>query len=268
MGGPGVDQSRDEFNRYRDITPAVGGDRLVETLLSGLGLQSVLRNLCGIPMTLGWYCAFTPIKPVTISKEQSVFVADVWSRSRNATRNKRTIIRPFQCVIGDSISEQLIGLQTLRMSRDNLCSKPTMCRGLLISSAYISYVGKHACELGLISGTPNGYQLKVEIPALLKFHPHLEVKGIPSDVLSDPGLYPVYNPHHVIYGLSALIGGAILTAVSGVLCVRQRCAVRPFKTTVKPPTSDSSLRRSDNDPGARTPKAKWSANDDNVTFSF
>ena len=36
--------------------------------------------------------------------------------------------------------------------------------GLLISSAYISYVGKHACELGLISGTPNGYQLKVEIP--------------------------------------------------------------------------------------------------------
>ena len=62
-----------------------------------------------------------------------------------------------------------------------------MCRGLLISSAYISYVGKHACELGLISGTPNGYQLKVEIPALLKFHPHLEVKGIPSDVLSDPG---------------------------------------------------------------------------------
>ena len=53
MGGPGVDQSRDEFNRYRDITPAVGGDRLVETLLSGLGLQSVLRNLCGIPMTLG-----------------------------------------------------------------------------------------------------------------------------------------------------------------------------------------------------------------------
>ena len=90
------------FNRYRDITPAVGGDRLVETLLSGLGLQSVLRNLCGIPMTLGWYCAFTPIKPVTISKEQSVFVADVWSRSRNATRNKRTIIRPSQCVIGDS----------------------------------------------------------------------------------------------------------------------------------------------------------------------
>ena len=70
----------------------------------------------------------------------------------------------------------LIGLQTLRMSRDNLCSKPTMCRGLLISSAYISYVEKHACELGLISGTPSGYQLKVEIPALLKFHPHLRVK--------------------------------------------------------------------------------------------
>ena len=146
--------------------------------------------------------------------------------------------------------------------------QPTMCRGLLISSAYTSYVGKHACEIGLISGTPSGYQLEVEIPALLKFHPHLEVKGIPSDVLSDPGLYPGYNPHHVIYGLSALIGGAILTAVSGVLCVRQRCAVRPFKTTVKPPTSDSSLRRSDNDPEARTPKAKWSASDDSVTFSF
>ena len=64
--------------------------------------------------------------------------------------------------------------------------QPTVCRGLLISSAYISHVGKHACELGLISGTPNGYQLKVEIPVLLKFHPHLEVKGIPSDVLSDP----------------------------------------------------------------------------------
>ena len=42
--------------------------------------------------------------------------------------------------------------------------QPTMCRGLLISSAYISCIGKHARELGLISGTPNGYQLKVEIP--------------------------------------------------------------------------------------------------------
>ena len=44
MGGPGVDQSRDEFNRYRDITPAVGGDRLVETLLSGLGLQRCIEE--------------------------------------------------------------------------------------------------------------------------------------------------------------------------------------------------------------------------------
>ena len=77
-------QSRDEFNRYRDITLAVEGDRLTETLLSELDLQSVLRNLCGTPMTLGWYCAFTPIKPVTISNEQSVFAADVWSRSMNA----------------------------------------------------------------------------------------------------------------------------------------------------------------------------------------
>ena len=93
--------------------------------------------------------------------------------------------------------------------------QPTMCRGLLISSAYISYVGKHACELGLISGTPNGYQLKVEIPALLK--------GIPSDVLNDPGFYPVYNPHHVIYGLSALVCGVILVVI-GVICVRKRCA--------------------------------------------
>ena len=101
--------------------------------------------------------------------------------------------------------------------------QPTMCRGLLISSAYISCIGKHACELGLISGTPNGYQLKVEIPVWLKFHPHLEVKGIPSDVLSDPGFYPVYNPHHVIYGLSALVCGVILVVI-GVICVRKRCA--------------------------------------------
>ena len=101
--------------------------------------------------------------------------------------------------------------------------QPTMCRGLFNSSAYISYVGKHACELGLISGTPNGYQLKVEIPALLKFHSHLEVKGIPFDVLSDPGFYPVYNPHHVIYGLSALVCDVILVVI-GVICVRKRCA--------------------------------------------
>ena len=142
--------------------------------------------------------------------------------------------------------------------------QPTMCRGLLISSAYISYVGKHACELGLISGTLNGYQLKLEIPALLKFHPHLEVKGIPSDVLSDPGFYPVYNPHHVIYGLSALVCGVILVViVSG-----KNALTKPFKTTVKPPTSDRSPRSSDNDPGSGTPNAKWSANDDNVTFSF
>ena len=78
--------------------------------------------------------------------------------------------------------------------------QPTMCRGLSTQVCIISHVEKHACELGLISGTPNGYQLKVEIPALLKFHPHLEVKGIPFDVLSDPGFYHVYNPHHVIYG--------------------------------------------------------------------
>ena len=145
--------------------------------------------------------------------------------------------------------------------------QPTMCRGLSTQVCIISQVEKHACELGLISGTPNGYQLKVEIPALLKFHPHLEVKGIPSDVLSDPGFYPVYNPHHVIYGLSALICGMILVVI-GVICVRKRCAAKPSKTTVKPPTSDRSLRRSENDPEARTPNAKWSANNDSVTFSF
>ena len=356
-----LERSREEFDQYRDITLAVEGGRLTETLLSELDLQSVLRNLRGTPMTLGWYYAFTPIKPVMISNEQIVFAADVWSRSKDADEewalqafpvrdrgfHKRTIIRPS--VITD-VKRQFV-------------FRPTVCRGLSTQVCIMSHVEKHACELGLISGTPNGCQLrltsretpfelhpyrpnewilvphfdnstvtvrcdnrrhqqlvvtqvelwwvhprcnidtanltthgvksyhldvivnyapptilnvtfhvenqlKVEIPVLLKFHPHLEVKGIPSDVLSDPGFYPVYNPHHVIYGLSALIGGAILAAVIGIVCVRRRCAVRPFKTTVKPPTSDRSLRRSESDPGSGTPNAKWSANDDNVTFSF
>ena len=74
------------FNRYRDIALDVEGRRLTGTLLDELDLQSVdlLRYLCGTPMTLGWYYAFTPIKPVTISNEQSVFAADVWRRSTNA----------------------------------------------------------------------------------------------------------------------------------------------------------------------------------------
>ena len=89
---------------------------------------------------------------------------------RTPTRNG--LCRPFQCVIGrfhrrtiirpSVITMELLGLKSLRMSRDNLCSN-LQCV-LLISSAYISRIGKHACELGLISGTPNGYQLKVEIP--------------------------------------------------------------------------------------------------------
>ena len=148
------------------------------------------------------------------------------------TPARNGLCRPFQCVIGrfhrrtiirpSVITMELLGLQSLRMSRDNLCSS-LQCVEDFSTRVCISHVGKHACELGLISGTPNGYQLKVEIPALLKFHPHLEVKGIPSDVLSDPGFYPVYNPHHVIYGLSALIAGVILVVI-GVICVRKRCA--------------------------------------------
>ena len=58
------------FNRCRDI--ALDGEWSVNgTLLSELDLRSVdlLRYLCGTPMSLGWYYALTPVKPVTISNE-------------------------------------------------------------------------------------------------------------------------------------------------------------------------------------------------------
>ena len=83
--------------------------------------------------SLGWYYALTPVKPVTISNDQSVFAADVWRRSTNAYDSTRNgLCRPFQCVIGrfhrrtiirpSVITMELLGLQSLRMSRDNLCS--------------------------------------------------------------------------------------------------------------------------------------------------
>ena len=77
----GLERTRDEFqpiSRYRSRRRGW----LTGTLLDELDLQSVdlLRYLCGTPITLGWYYAFTPIKAVTISNEQSVFAADVWRR--------------------------------------------------------------------------------------------------------------------------------------------------------------------------------------------
>ena len=105
-------ESRDEFNRYRDITPAVGGDRLVETLLSGLGLQSVLRNLCGIPMTLGWYYALTPVKPVTISNEHCSWCVETINERLRGMGSAGL----SSAWSGDSIGEQLLGLQSLLWS--------------------------------------------------------------------------------------------------------------------------------------------------------
>ena len=116
------------FNRYRDIALDVEGGRLTKTLLNELDLRSVLRHLRGTPMSLGWYYAFTPVKPVTISNEQIVFAADVWSRSTNAYEewalqafpvrdrefHKRTVIRPS--VITD-VKRQFV-------------FQPTMCRAL------------------------------------------------------------------------------------------------------------------------------------------
>ena len=73
--------------------------------------------------------------------------------------------------------------------------------------------------------------IKVEVPKLLTFHPQLEVQGIPHDILSDPGIYPVYNPHHVTYGLSALLCGVILVMIISVICVWMKCARKPSKYT-------------------------------------
>ena len=57
---------------------------VMKTLINELDLRSVLRHLRGTPMPLGWYYAFTPVRPVTISNEQIVFAADIWSRSTDA----------------------------------------------------------------------------------------------------------------------------------------------------------------------------------------
>ena len=65
------------FNQCRDIALDVESGRLMRTLLSELDLRGVdlLRYLCGTPMMLGWYYAFTPIKPVTISNEHCSCIA-------------------------------------------------------------------------------------------------------------------------------------------------------------------------------------------------
>ena len=39
--------------------------------------------------------------------------------------------------------------------------QPSVCRGLSAKVCIISHVEKHACELGLISGTPNERQLRL-----------------------------------------------------------------------------------------------------------
>ena len=59
------------FNRHRDIALDVEGGQLTRTLLNELDLRSVdlLRHLRGTPKSLGWYYAFTPVKPVTLSNE-------------------------------------------------------------------------------------------------------------------------------------------------------------------------------------------------------
>ena len=139
------EQSRDEFNRYRDITPAVGGDRLMETLLSGLGLQSVLRNLCGIPMTLGWYCAFTPIKPVTISKEQSVFVTlrDAYAAASTADRADQLAGRceelmevgPLRYPVGSGPTDKVVKPDPVSQALDSVIRRLAKVEKLMTWSA-------------------------------------------------------------------------------------------------------------------------------------
>ena len=110
-----LERSREEFNRYRDIALGVEGGRLTKTLLNELD------GTCVVPQ-----CRSAGVMHL----RQSSRLQSSTSRSylqlmcgvdqRMPTRNGPC--RPFQCVIGNSISEQLLGLQSLRMSRDNLCS--------------------------------------------------------------------------------------------------------------------------------------------------
>ena len=326
-----LEQSRLEFNRYREIALEIESRRLTKTLINELDLRSVLRHLRGTPMPLGLYYAFTPVRPVTISNEQIVFAADIWSRSTDAYEEWSLLAFPVRD--RDFHKRTIIRSPIITDVKRQFVFQPTVCRGLSTKVCIISHVEKHACELGLISGTPNECKLqltsrkspfelhpyrpnewilvpdfdnssvtlrcdnrrhkqlvvtqvelwwvhprsnidtvnltthgvksyhlnvivnydppsilnvtfhiedllKVEVPALLTFHPQLEVQGIPHDVLSDPGYYHVYNPHHVIYGLSALTCGVVLAIVVSIICIWKRCAGKPSKTTARPSPSD------------------------------
>ena len=359
--GNELEQSRLEFERYRKIALEVESGRLTTNLLDETDLQSVLRRLRGAPMPLGWYYAFTPVKLVTISDEQIIFAADLWSRSKDTYEEWSLLAFPVrdQGLRKRTIVRSPIITDTKRQ----FVFQPSVCRGLSAKVCIISHVEKHACKLGLISGTPNECQLEltprnvpfklypyrtnewiivpdfddsqvtlrcdnrchkhlvvtqvelwwvhprcnidtvnltthgvksyhldvivnyepptilnvtfevkdmitVEVPKLLTFHPQLEVQGIPHDILSDLGIYPVYNPHHVTYGLSALMCGVILVRIISVICVWKKCTRRPSKNTARLSSSDRSPRRSKSDSKVRTHSAKWSANNDKVTFSF
>ena len=72
----GLERARDEFqpiSRYRS-----------RCRQWSVNENSVKRTGSTGCRSLGWYYALTPVKPVTISNEQSVFAADVWRRSTNA----------------------------------------------------------------------------------------------------------------------------------------------------------------------------------------
>ena len=103
-----------------------------------------------------------------------------------------------------------------------------------------------------------------EVPKLLSFHPQLEVEGIPGNLLEDPGNPIIFNPYHISYGMVALAVGLGLALITGLVCLRKRCAKCQPSRNTDPPS------RLDKRGQARSPiwDAQWSALDDNVTFSF
>ena len=157
--GNELEQSRLEFERYRNIALEVESGRLTTNLLDETDLQSVLRCLRGAPMPLGWYYAFTPVKLVTISDEQIIFAADLWSRSKDTYEEWSLLAFPVRDQ--GFRKRTIVHSPIITDTKRQFVFQPSVCRGLSAKVCIISHIEKHACELGLTSGTPNECQLEL-----------------------------------------------------------------------------------------------------------
>ena len=169
-----LQNSRDEFTRFRNTALDVQRGQLSTALLSESELTGVLMRLRSASMPIEWYYANTPVRMVSVGDTRIIFTIDLWSRAKDSY--EEWTLHSYPIRDHGFRKKAIVRERVITDIKRQFVLQPSMCRGLDHKLCIISNFEKHACELGIISGSLDPCRLELtaqDVPfALYPYRPN------------------------------------------------------------------------------------------------